>query len=314
MASNYQDTTNNLFATVTAAMDRASLSAARIGSGSGASLRERGLNYTPGELNLQPPPKFSDLLAGADNANAITTQIDDKVDQWLATYFPSINGGFKNQPEDFVLGVISGTKPFGIDSTVFDMVWHKSRDRAYRTSSSERRTLEAAFSGRGFALPVGALVDAMSQSEQRATDAALDVNRDAAIRDAEIKNDILKYSLGIAAQLKTGILGISAEFFRSYFSVYGLDNETQRIRAQAYNTYYSALSNYYNVEVAWENLHLRAAETSAGISADIDRNRVANAGQRGSAGAHAQAAQGFASIAQGAASAAGSLTAQIESI
>jgi len=140
------------------------------------------------------------------------------------------------------------------------------------------------------------------------------VNRDATIRDAEIKQDILKYSLGIAAQLKTGILGISADFFRAYYSVYGLDNETQRIRAQAYNTYYSALSTYYNVEVSWEELRLRAAQASAEVGQGIDRNRVANANQRGSAGAHAQAAQGFSSIAQGAASAAGSLTAQIESV
>ncbi len=314
MASAYLDTTNNLFSVVTSAMDRASMSAARISIGNEARLKEQRMNYDPGQLNLQAPPKFSDLLSGADNASAIAAQIDDKVDQWLNNYFPSINSGFKNQPEDFVLGVISGSKPFGIDSTVFDLVWHKARDRAYRTSSSERRTLEAAFSGRGFTMPVGALVDAIAQSEQRATDAALDANRDATIRDAEIKNDILKYSLGIAAQLKTGILGISADFFRAYFSVYGLDNDTQRIRAQAYNTYYGALSNYYNVEVAWEGLRLRAAATEAGVSSDIDRNRVANAAQRGSAGAHAQAAQGFASIAQGAASAAGSLTAQIESV
>jgi len=121
MASAYPDTTNNLFSTVTTAMDRASLSAARIGTGSGATLREQRLNFEPGQMNLGAPPKFSDLFAGADNANAIIAQIDDKVDQWLANYFPSINSGFKNQPEDFVLGVISGAKPFGIDSTVFDL-------------------------------------------------------------------------------------------------------------------------------------------------------------------------------------------------
>lgn len=295
-------------------MDRASMIAARIGSDSGARLREQTLNFYVEKMNLGAPPKFSDLLVGSDNANSIISQLDDQVDEWLAKYFPSINAGFRNQTEDFVLGVISGTKPFGIDSTVFDLVWHKARDRAYRTSASERRTLEAAFSGRGFTMPVGALVDAIAQAEQRATEAILDVNRDQAIKDADIKNDILKYSLGIAAQLKTGILNTSAEFFRAYLSVHGLDNDAQRIRAQAYSTYYSALSTYYNVEVAWEELRLRAAESSADVSSNIDRNRVANSSQGNAASAHAQAAQGFANIAQGAASAAGSLTAEISAL
>lgn len=314
MAGNYPDTTNNLFSVVTTAMDRASLSAARIGIDNGANLREQKLNFDVEKTNLGPPPKFSDLLDGSSGANDIITQIDDQVDEWLAKYFPAINAGFRNQPEDFVLGVISGTRPFGIDSTVFDLVWHKARDRAYRTSASERRTLEAAFSGRGFTMPVGALVDAIAQAEQRATDAILDVNRDQAIKDADIKNDILKFSVGIAAQLKTAILNTSAEFFRTYLSVHGLDNESQRIRAQAYSTYYNALSTFYNVEVAWEQLRLRAAESSANVSSDIDRNRVANSSAGNAATAHAQAAQGFANIAQGAASAAGSLTAEIASL
>lgn len=314
MASAYADTTNNLFGVVTTAIDRATMTAGRISTGNGAGLREIKLNHDVDKINLSAPPKFSDLFTGADNANALIGQLDDKVDAWLAKYFPSINEGFKNQPDDWVLGVVSGAKPFGIDSTIFDLVWHKARDRAYRTVASERATLNAAFSQRGFSLPPGALVDAQTQSEQRATDALLDVSRDQAIKDADIKNDILKHATSLAAQLKMGILNTSADFFRTYYSVYNLDNDTARVRAQAYNAYYSALSTYYNVEVSWEELRLRSEQASAEISLGIDRNRVANSSQGNAASAHAQASRGFADIAQGAASAAGSLTAQIESL
>lgn len=310
----YDATTNQLFNTVQQAITSASLSASRIGAQAIPSLKETGINHTVNPINLDEPPKFSDLFEGVNGADGVIAELDDKVDAWLAKYFPSINGQFQNVPEDWLTGVISGVKPFGIESTIFDLVWHQARDRAYRTVTSDRLTLEAAFSGRGWTLPQGALVDALAQSQQRGTDAILDVNRDQAIKDAEIKQDILKYAVGVASQLKQGILNTSAEFFRSYYSVYGLDNERARVRASAYNAYYNALSTYYGVEVNWEELRLRSAEARAGVDGNIDVNRIRAFSENGAASAHAQASRGFADIASYSASAAGSLVAEIESI
>lgn len=312
MANNYNPTTSTLFATATTAIDRATMTAARIGSTDKPSLRETRFSHDVNAINLDEPPKFSDLFEGADNANAIIAQLDDQVDEWLAKYFPAVNGGLKSGTEDWCIGVISGVKPFGIDSTVFDLVWHKARDRAYRTTRSEQRTLEASFSARGFSLPPGALVDVLTASEQRATDAILDVNREQAIKDADIKVELLKHATSIAAQLKTGILNTSAEFFKAYYNVYGLDNDTARIRAQAYNAYYSALATYYNVEVSWEELRMKAESTTAETDLALDRNRINLYAENGAAAAHAQASRGFADIAASASAAASTLVAEIE--
>lgn len=314
MASEYVPTTNELFNIAQQSISLASLSAGRIGGLNAPGLKETGFSFQVGEINLDEPPKFSDLFDGSDNANAVTAQLNDKVDAWLAKYFPSINGAFKNVPDDWLIGVISGTKPFGIDSTIFDLVWHRARDRAGRTVRSEQRTLEQNFSARGFSLPPGALVDALAQSEQRASDAILDVNREQAIQDAQIKKDLLQAAVQVASQLKQGILNTSAEFFKAYYNVYGLDNDTARIRAQAYQAYYQALASYYNVEVSWEQLRLRAAETNSGVDNGIDRNRVSLFGANSAAAAHAQASRGFADIASSSAAAAGTLVAQIESV
>ena len=308
----YVQTTNQLFQTVGQAFNRASLSAARIGE-TFPRLKETSANHSV-RTKRMPTPVFSDMFEG-DNPNAgseLVSELNDQVDAWLAKYFPSINGQFQNVPEDWLVSVISGVKPFGIDSTVFDLVWHNARDRAYRTVTSERRTLEATFSQRGFTLPPGALVDALAQSEQRGTDAILDVNRAEAIKDAEIKQDILKYAVGISSQLKQGILNTSAEFFRVYHSAYNNNLERTRIRASAYSAYYNALSTYYGVEVGWEELRLRAAELKAGVDGGIDRNRVAVSTGGGAPAAHAQASRGFSEIAASAASAASSLVAEIE--
>lgn len=308
------DSTNEqLLALAQQSLSFASGSAGRINVSAKPALRETQFVYTPNNVNLQEPPKFSDLFGGTDNAAANIASVNGDVDAWLETYFPSINSGFKNMPEDYLVSVISGVKPFGIPSTIFDLVWHQARDRAGRTARSETATLSATFSARGFSLPPGALVDQIAQSERKATDAALDVNREQAIKDADIKNQILQQSVQLATQLKLGIMNTAAELFRAYTSLYQLDSQSAQIKASAFGAFYNALSSYYNVEVNMEQLKLRAAETKAGVDGGIDSNRIRAYGADSTGSAHGAAANAFASVASGAANAIGTLDAHIVS-
>lgn len=314
MASGYDSTTQELFDRSQQALALASLSAGRISLNTKPALRESLFNYTVPNMPLEAPPKFSDLFDANDNSQQYATFVDDQVDEWLAKYFPSINNGFTDVPDEFLMNVLLNHKPFGIDSSIFELVWFRARDRAGRTTLAEQRTLEANFSARGFNLPPGALVAQLAESERRSTDAILDVVREQAVTDAQIKNDILKMATQVAAQLKMGLLNTSAQFFRSYLDCLQMNNDRARIRAQAYQAYYGALASYYGVDVSIQGLKLRAATASAEVSNDIDRNRIAVFASDGTGGAHAQAARGFADVSASAASAAGTLVAQIESV
>lgn len=306
-------TTQQLFSLAQTALSYASGSAGRINVSAKPTLKETQFGYQVGGVKLQEPPKFSDLFGGTNNASSNIASVDGEVDQWLAKYFPSINGNFKNVPEDYLVDVISGVKPFGIPGTVFEMVWQQARDRAGRTVRSERATLSSTFSARGFSLPPGALVDQLAQSERRATDLVLDVSRDQALKDADIKVQILQQAVQLATQLKLGILNAAADLYRVYASFYQLDSQSAQIKASAYQSFYNALSSYYGVEVSLEQLKLRAAETKAGVDGQIDRNRISSYSADSTGTAHGTASQAFATIASGAASAAGTLEAHVTS-
>lgn len=313
MSVEYGSTTSDLFALATKSIGLASLSAGRIGS-SNANLKEVAFDFAPGARPATSPPVFSDLFSGIDNTQSDIAQLNDQVDSWLAKYFPAINGDFQTLNEDWCANVISGVMPYGTDRSVFDMVWSQARDRANQTTRSEHRTLEAAFSIRGFTIPPGAMVDAIAQSEQRSTNAILDVVREQAIKDADIKVELLKHATQIAAQLKMGLLNSSADFFRAWHQVYQQEADLVRARASAYSAYYSSLKSYYDVETSWEAMRLDAAKAKSGAGSDIDRNRVAMNSASSASSAHGQAAKGFADVAGSSASAAGTLVAQIESV
>jgi hypothetical protein len=312
MSSNYGSTTDQLFSLAGQAMSQAATAKGSITFTTKPNLLRPTVDIDVEDKTFGAPPQFSDLFSGVNNTDTLITGLNDKVDAWLAKYFPSINGQFQNVPEDYLVKVISGVQPYGDHRTVFDLVWQQARDRAYKTTRTETRTLEQNFSARGFTLPSGALLDAITQSEQRATDAILNVNRDQAIKDLDLKADLLKHAVGIAAQLKMGILNTSAEFFKAYYNAYNLGNDTARIKADAYRAFYGALAEYYNVEVNWEQLRIRAAEATANVALGNDRNQVSMYSPDAANQALGQAARAFGDVASGAAAAAGTLVAQIE--
>lgn len=316
MASQYNDTTEFLQATATEALTNASYNAARVWGleNVAAVTRDPRLSASVNKPDIGEPPVFSDLFTG-DETDSTIKYLDEQADAWLAKYFPAMNGCFKNQPEETLCAILSGVKPYGLDKSILDMVWNQARDRAGRTLRSEQATLAATFSNRGFSLPPGAMVDMMTQADQRASDVILDVSREQAIKDADIKIDIFKTGLQLSVQLKTAVLSALADFYRLWITVPDKDIERAKVRAQAQAALYSALSSYYNVEVAFEELSLKAQMAGASTDIDVDRNTLTKQGNyMGIAGPLASAVSAFAGVAGNAAQAGGSLTAQVESV
>lgn len=316
MAGEYSATTSFLQGVASNALSQASSNASRIFGlqNVAADLRDPSVNMVVSRPNIGEAPKFSDLFVG-DTTDQTMRYLDEQADAWVSKYFPATQGDFKNQPEETLVQILSGVKPFGLDKTVLDMVWHQARDRASRTVRSEQATIAANFSARGFSMPPGAMVDMMAQVSQRASDAVLDVSRDQAIKDADIKVEIFKLGLQLSAQLKTGIMSALADFYRMWITVDDKDLERAKVKAQAQASLYSALSSYYNVEISFEELRLKAEQLAAGIDIDVDRNALAKQNNyMGIAGALASSVNAFANTAGNASQAGGTLSAQLESL
>lgn len=314
--SSYDDTTSFLQGMAQQALTSAGNNAARIYSlPPHAALRNPSFAVALQKPNIGKPPVFADMFTGSDSTDPTLTFMNEQADAWINKFFPQIAGSFQSMPEDTLLGILQGTQPFGIDKTVFELVWHQARDRAYRAATSEQRTLEASFSARGFSLPSGQMIDAIGAVQQRATDAVHDVNRDQAMKDAEIKQGMLQMALQISAQLKTGIMGALADFYRMWITLPDKDIERARIKAQAMSALYGALSSYYNVEVSFEELRLRAAQLKAGVDLDVDKSKISQQQLATSiASALGSAVNAFADAAGSMSQAGGSLTAEVASI
>lgn len=268
------------------------------------------LKYTFEKPNMPAPVSMGDLLS-PDNSSATIQFLNNESEKWIDKYFPEINACLKSTPEEWLCGIITGQKPFGLSREVFEAVWHDSRDREYRSRTATVRQLNAEFSARGFTLPAGAQVAAIVQAERTASEAIAEVNRAQTIKDADIKLDLLKFAEEQAIRLKMGIIQAMADFYRQWIELPNKDLEASRIRTQAYATFQGALSSYYNVQLGFEQLRLQAANLRMNGELDESRLKVqASTGDTRNA-ALGQAVRAYGDIASSASSSAGTLQANI---
>lgn len=267
------------------------------------------LDYTVTQPPLTPPTSLSDMLT-PDNSENTLKFIDGAVEDLIDQYFPEINACLRYAPEEWLCGIITGQKPFGLSKEVFEAVWHESRDREYRARNSAVEQIRSSFSARGFSIPPGALLGAVVDAEEAAADAIGSVNRAQTIRDSEIKLDLLKFAEEQAIKLKLGIFQAIADFYRVLIDLPNKDLEASRLKVEAYASLNSALSQFYRVQLGFEELRLQAANLRMNGKLDSSRIKVSTIdGSRNTA--LGQSVQAFADVAASAASAASTLNANI---
>lgn len=315
MASEYGSTTQFLQDKMTTALNKVAETKSAIIKLSGATPNTASSKFKVDikKPTIGSPPKISDLLE-MDSTKPEILRLNTEADAYMAKYFPAISGGLLTLPEDWLIGVISGTKPFGIDSTIFDMVWQKARDRAQRSRLSEQRSLEANMSARGFSMPPGALIDLSDSLSQKIADELAEVNRDEAIKDAEIKKDILLFAVEQALRYKLGLMQAMADLYKVWAIIPNNGVEHMKAKASAMSSFYNALSSYYNVEMAYEELKVKAEIARTGVEQNNAENKIRAFAAGANNASLGQVAAAFGDIASGAASGAASIVAQIENI
>lgn len=292
------------------ALTTARATTSRISNNAPVGVSNRNLNYTFRKPTLTPPPGFGDLLPDDTTGDTIRF-LDSEAEKWLDKFFPEIQACLRTTPEEWLCGILTGQKPFGLDKAIFDLVWHNSRDREYKARNTEVRQIYNRFSNRGFTLPPGALVAATAQAEERASDAIAEVNRAQTLRDAEIKLDLLKFAEEQAIRLKLGVMQALADFYRQWIELPNKDVEFARVKAQSYAALQAALASYYNVELGFERLRLEAATQDVGAELDSDRNKIAAAQGTNASDALANAVRAFGDVAAAAANAQSALVADL---
>lgn len=307
--ANIDSNISELFKIASSAMSSARSTASRIAS-TDQSIPNISLGYSAPSFKGTKPLALSDMLVLDDSAERLKF-LDAETEKWLEKYFPELNGCLKSEPERWLCGIITGEKPLGMSEDYFRAVWLQARDREYLSRNSSIMQIRASFSARGFAMPQGAMLQAEINAETAAADAIAAVNIAQAIKDSEIKLDLLKFAEEQALTLKRGILSSLSDFLRTWVELPNKSLEESKLKADAYRSLNSALSDYHKVELGFEELRLKAAEIRNRTDLGTWEVRAKSNSMDSRNQAVGQATKAFADIAASSANAAGTLQANI---
>lgn len=218
------------------------------------------------------PVQFKQFFTGTpDTPQEVISRANEAVDAWVGAYFPAINECFTEQPEQWICDVISGVRPLGNSEAAIDVAWVRAKANERNQLQSERASITSEFASRGFTLPLGAMVAQMRRSQERFSDAAAAVNREAALADVNVQAELLRLAVSTAADLKRGMASVMAQYFNTVAGVSDrvseTNNERARIVAGAEGQFLQALTSY-------ESINQEYYRSLNGLKLDESRTRI----------------------------------------
>jgi len=235
------------------------------------------------------PFQFKQFFTGTpDTPEEVIDRANGAVNAWVDAYFPAVNDCFKDVPEKWICDVVSGVRPLGNSEQAIDIAWIRAKANEHTQLRSDRSTIAAEFSSRGFTMPPGMMVAQMRRAQERFSDSVAGVNREAALADVSVQAELLKLAVSTAADLKRGTASIMAQYFNTVTGVQDRVSETNNERARIVATaeaqfltsltaYESINQNYYKSlnDMKLEESRTRIGAYSAEVGAVSEETRAA---------------------------------------
>ena len=235
------------------------------------------------------PFQFKQFFTGTpDTPEEVIDRANGAVNAWVDAYFPAVNDCFKDVPEKWICDVVSGVRPLGNSEQAIDIAWIRAKANEHTQLRSDRSTIAAEFSSRGFTMPPGMMVAQMRRAQERFSDSVAGVNREAALADVSVQTELLKLAVSTAADLKRGMASIMAQYFNTVTGVQDRVSETNNERARIVATaeaqfltsltaYESINQNYYKSlnDMKLEESRTRIGAYSAEVGAVSEETRAA---------------------------------------
>lgn len=216
-------------------------------------------------------------------------------------------------PESWIVGVLNGTTATGLPASVEDRLWVTARERATRESLRAEEDVQNAMSARGFRVPTGTMLMQMRRAREDANKRLNEAANNIATQSAQIKVDLTKLAAQLAAEMKPRMQALLVETIKAYASLPGIEADTLRARAAAYQAYYGALREYYGIDLDYQKtrVEIGKANSQATVQAAELNNRHAQVDYDGLVRQNISAAGAFG---QAGAAALSSLNALVASI
>ena len=208
-----------------------------------------------------------------DNAVAdLGPDFEDAIDDFLR-WFPSWNACLKTTVDPWICNTITAGG-VGLPPAIENAIWNRERERELKEVSRLQSESLNAFADRGWSLPSGVLVDEQAKIAEAGANRIAQASRDRAIKEAEIRIDMLKFAVEKGVQMRLGVLDALVNYLNTWLKIRALALEEAGKLVEAKSKLWDTSARYLHAQIAVAQLLLHYEEIKVDSARHTQRTVV----------------------------------------
>jgi len=236
---------------------RAAITASQ--GGISTSIQQVAYTFTAEEPDV-PDVENANLTYDAKLAELIAL-LSDKLGEFFLQYYPLASDAFDAATNKLVDIITNGGT--GLNPSVESQIWTRGRDRVVVEGMRTESQAFTEFTARGFSLPPGALAGRLMEARNEQMLKTQELARDAAIHQAEVTIETLKFAIAQAIDSRMKALNAAADYIRGIMSAPDAAARVASINSGAKAQMLAATADLYRARLTRDELALRIPTLNA---------------------------------------------------
>jgi hypothetical protein len=185
----------------------------------------------------------------------IIALLSDELAGFFNQYYPLAADAFDEATNWLVNSItVGGT---GISPAVEDQIWQRDRDRVIADGARIESQTFNEFASRGFDLPPGAMAARLQEVRFAQLSKTQEHSRDAAIKQAEMEVENLRFAVDAAIKSRMGAMKAAADYIGSLMSGIDAASRVASVNSDAKARMMAATSDLYRARLARDELAMK---------------------------------------------------------
>ncbi len=174
------------------------------------------VEYTVGAIEPAVPEVADTTLTYEAQRDQLIALLSAKLADYFIQYYPLASDAYDEGTNWLINAItVGGT---GLQPAIVEQIWGSDRDRVISDGLRAESQTVNEFAMRGFSLPAGAMAARLQEIRFEQLAKTQEQSRDAAIQQAKIEIDNLKFAVDLAVKTRISALNAAADYIRALMS------------------------------------------------------------------------------------------------
>ena len=201
--------------------------------------------------------------------------LSEQLADFFATYYPLASDAFDEATTWLINTITNGGT--GINTSVEDQVWQRSRERTTADAASKKAQVVTGYAAKGYFMPAGSMLKKMEEADYAGLAANGVASTSIGAKQLEIEIETIKFAIGEALKSRLAAMQVAADYIRAVATAPASAINYANLNTDGQARMMAAAANWYEARLSRDKLVLSSKLAEMGSRDDIYKHRRENA-------------------------------------